>query len=482
VDLEQARRRAKELLRAARAGDPAALARLRDDRAPRLTDAQRAVANDLGFSSWPALVSHVEALRGDRAKLVHAALSGRANVAERILALHPEIAGLDVALVLGDVDTVRTALERDPGLVGRELPGPGRKPLSCACHSDFLRPASSRVDGVRAVVRLLLDHGADVDETHTNEFGAMSVLYGAAGVANDPVTTLELLERGANPDDGESVYHATEAPDPECLRLLLTHGATVRHTNALGLALAWPERVRMLLELGDVRPEDASEVLPYAAAPETVRLLLAHGADVDARDRYGLTLYQRSARFKSPETMRVLAEAGADTTLDPAAEWLGAIVRGETEHAARVKAEHPDLVLSHDDAEDLPRWASAGDDVTVGRLLDAGVPIDAPGVDDGTALHYAAMWGKSSTVRLLLDRGAEVDAKAGVEGTPLAWLAWGSRRLGDAEERVDGHLAAAEVLVEAGAEVTAHIVELAGDEISVRLQEQLDNKRTPRRA
>jgi hypothetical protein len=92
------------------------------------------------------------------------------------------------------------------------------------------------------------------------------------------------------------------------------------------------------------------------------------------------------------------------------------------------------------------------------------------------------MWGRPSTVRLLLARGAEVDAAAGVEGTPLAWLAWGSRRLGDAEERVDGHLAAAEVLVEAGAEVTAHIVELAGDEISVRLQEQLDNKRTPRRA
>ena len=65
MDLDQARRRAKELLRAARAGDGTALSRMREDRAPRLADAQRAVAADLGFASWPALVAHVEASSGD---------------------------------------------------------------------------------------------------------------------------------------------------------------------------------------------------------------------------------------------------------------------------------------------------------------------------------------------------------------------------------------------------------------------------------
>ena len=70
LDLDQARRRAKELLRAARSGDPDALARMRDDRAPRLADAQRAVAAELGFASWSALVRHGEAARGDRAGVV----------------------------------------------------------------------------------------------------------------------------------------------------------------------------------------------------------------------------------------------------------------------------------------------------------------------------------------------------------------------------------------------------------------------------
>ena len=59
LDLDQARRRAKELLRDARAGDAGALARLRDDRSPRLADAQAAIARELGFRSWPQLVNAI---------------------------------------------------------------------------------------------------------------------------------------------------------------------------------------------------------------------------------------------------------------------------------------------------------------------------------------------------------------------------------------------------------------------------------------
>jgi hypothetical protein len=53
VDLDQARRRAKELLRAARAGDRQARAALRPDRLPRLTDARHAVARELASPRGP---------------------------------------------------------------------------------------------------------------------------------------------------------------------------------------------------------------------------------------------------------------------------------------------------------------------------------------------------------------------------------------------------------------------------------------------
>jgi len=287
LDLEQARRRAKERLRAARRGDLV----LRDDREPRLADAQRSVANELGFASWPALVAHMEATGGDRAqraaRLVREALAGRAERAEALLAADPGLArgDLAVALVLGDADTVERALAADPTLVSRELPGAGRRPLSCACHSAFLAPDQPRAAGVRGVVELLLDAGADPNETFENEYGAMPVLYGAAGVAHDPKTTRLLLDRGANPDDGESVYHSVEAQSTECLEILLERGATVRHTNALGNAQRRPDMQRLLLERGDLRPSDPElrDALLWVRGEESARLLIAHGADLEAR-------------------------------------------------------------------------------------------------------------------------------------------------------------------------------------------------------
>jgi hypothetical protein len=73
LDLDQARRQAKELLRAARSGDARALARLRSDRTPRLADAQAAVARELGFRSWPALVAGVpsDARISERSPMAH---------------------------------------------------------------------------------------------------------------------------------------------------------------------------------------------------------------------------------------------------------------------------------------------------------------------------------------------------------------------------------------------------------------------------
>ena len=140
--------------------------------------------------------------------------------------------------------------------------------------------------------------------------------------------------------------------------------------------------------------------------------------------------------------MRLLEAAGASTELDPAAAWVGAVVRGEAERAARIRAEHPEMALRRQDAEELPRWASAGDDEVVARLLDAGMPIDARGVDEGTPLHYAGMWGRASTVELLLARGADVHAMGGprefpgtalgVDGVGLA----GASRRGRARRRL----------------------------------------------
>src|SRR4051794_22056267 len=188
---------------------------------------------------------------------VRAATSGRRARAE---ALWRETDDPWARLVHGD------GFDGDPMAPGGPL---GWAPLLYVTHSVF---ASVEL------ARELLARGADPDATFTNEYGEMSALYGAAGRAHDPALTRLLLEAGANPDDGESVYHATEAESPECLRALLEHGAAAEPIMlAHALDDERPGHVRMLLDAG----VDPAELLPHAVrrgrGPETIRLLAERG-------------------------------------------------------------------------------------------------------------------------------------------------------------------------------------------------------------
>src|SRR5690348_17796298 len=108
-NLEQLKRQAKDLLRAAQTHDADALARFRrlpafargvDDetliRSMALHDAQSVVARELGFDSWNALAERVEELMlaHDAAveQFIHAATEVQPDRAERLLAMHPRIA------------------------------------------------------------------------------------------------------------------------------------------------------------------------------------------------------------------------------------------------------------------------------------------------------------------------------------------------------------------------------------------------------
>lgn len=68
LNLEQQRKRARELLNAARDGDAAALARFRNH-PPKLAEAQYLIARDLRFDDWPAMKTHIAALSRERASM-----------------------------------------------------------------------------------------------------------------------------------------------------------------------------------------------------------------------------------------------------------------------------------------------------------------------------------------------------------------------------------------------------------------------------
>ena len=64
LNFEQQRKRAKELLKAARAGEPKALARFKSP--PRLTEAQYLIAQELRFDNWASLKRHIAAMTWER--------------------------------------------------------------------------------------------------------------------------------------------------------------------------------------------------------------------------------------------------------------------------------------------------------------------------------------------------------------------------------------------------------------------------------
>src|SRR5262245_1478634 len=73
LNLEQQHKRAKDLLKAAKAGEPDALRRLRgagfpEPVAPKLAQAQHCIARELRFANWAALKRHI----GDMERRRHA--------------------------------------------------------------------------------------------------------------------------------------------------------------------------------------------------------------------------------------------------------------------------------------------------------------------------------------------------------------------------------------------------------------------------
>ena len=153
---------------------------------------------------------------------MRSACSSDLRTARILLGAEPELARYDLATacVTGDVAEVARRLERDPEIAGRKLAPSGWEPLLYACFSRFLRADPDRAEGIVAVVRILLDAGADPNVMwFEGEFRELPI-FGAAGIANSPVLTQMLLDAGADPNEtyedpepiGEALYHAVEFP------------------------------------------------------------------------------------------------------------------------------------------------------------------------------------------------------------------------------------------------------------------------------
>ncbi len=323
------RKLAKDLLKACASDDPTALrawvkqlisaeqierveSRLRSAKIGKLTEAQYFIARAHGFASWPKFARHVEDLQ-------HAGSPD---------AIFEQAAD---TIVSGDIAALRRLLDESSELIRQRSSRDHRSTLLHYVSANGIEDFRQRTPpNVVAIARLLLDAGAEVN-AESDAYGGHSMTLGLTATSVHPeaagvqIALMELLlDRGAMIErvPGEAVSGCLANGRPLAARYLAEHGAYLDFENAAGvdrldrvkeLLAATPEEalgkgfiwacayghndiVAFLLDHG-VDPASGADVdmtgLHLAAHEghlDTVKLLLAHNASLEAKNVYGGTV------------------------------------------------------------------------------------------------------------------------------------------------------------------------------------------------
>jgi ankyrin repeat protein len=296
--------------------------------------------------------------------------------------------------------------------------------------------------GHAAMITELLAHGAKVNERSSVEHW-------------DRQTTAEPREKWLPPGGLTPLLFAAREGQTACIPVLVKSGADVNATTphgisgiVLALINGHYDTAGALIEAGTNAnlADNTGRTALYAAidfstmpnsnrpapkvlenrlsALDVARLLLDHGADVNARltalppyraklDRGNDTMFQagttallRAAKAADLPAIELLIEHGADAR-------LGTNRVGITPLLAAAG-------VGTNESDSTGRQKTQADAIGALKIfLDHGVDVNSPDNNGRTALHGAALQGYNDVIRFLATKGASLDAKDNKGFTPL---------------------------------------------------------------
>jgi cytohesin len=280
-------------------------------------------------------------------------------------------------------------------------------------------------------VKKIIEEGADVDSKDGE--GRTPLFFAALG-GNRQVVEF-LVEKGADINakrserDRPILHTIARHGDKDIVELLISKGANVNATANKGAATNTP--LDNAVRFGHF---------------EAMAVLLAHGANPDARGYCNVMPLHRAAQMGRTDLAGLLLDHGANVNIK------GGSIEITPLHWAATRAEVAEFLIAKGadvNAKDknlvtpLHRAAS-GNGLRVAEILIAkGADVNAKDSRGRTPLHDAAGRGNDQMVELLITAGAQVDVKADTGATPLYLAASGTK---DSKEAV-------ELLLAAGADI-----------------------------